>query len=139
MPVNVYAEPGTPQNVLNLVMPLVQQSARLLPVWVANLEVYWRDDEQEALAEVTVSTAYRRMSLKIGPKLLTVNDEERAHTIRHEMMHAYTTPIGEAALEAMKRFFPDGKTPGTEIAEWAIRDRVEAATEDLTLLVEKWS
>jgi hypothetical protein len=126
--------PALPPEIKALVESLIERHAPLLPAWVAEVYVQWAPGS-EANAEVTVSDEYRRLTLSIGPGFLTFPGD-RSHTIRHEFCHAYTIPISARARECICKCF-DSETPGTRIAEHAIQQRMEAATEDLAIMLRR--
>jgi hypothetical protein len=134
--VKIHWEAGSPENIVALVDPLVAKWKHLFPHWLNEFEMFWREHD-DCKAEMTVTAEYRRASLKICPGFITSSPAQQEHIIVHEFCHCYTCPITAAAIQAIQKFFPDSPTPGTEIAEMFIRERMEACTEDLALMLER--
>lgn len=127
-----------PKEVREVVAPLVKRYSNYFPQWLNTLHVQWDGDTADANAMMTTRYDYRECILHVCPHFLDCTERERDRTIRHEFMHAYTTPIKTIATEALRNLLGDDyPSTGSRVVECAI-DRIhEAMTEDLAIFTER--
>jgi len=134
MSITVKWDASFPADLRVVVEPLIRDHLHYLPSWVAEVPVFWVDG-MECPAQARVQEEYRWIAIDIGPSFFSGQD--RAHMILHEFCHAYTIPPTKVAKECIRNFCPEETAPGLRIAEDVITQRMEAATEDLTLMLER--
>ena len=94
---------------------------------------YWNveyDPNEDGEAAIKVSRRYRYATLVVRPGYFATKAKEREQVIAHEVAHALTVPILDAAACLVEHFVPE---EAKEYAMEQVVQAVEATTEDLAL------
>lgn len=119
-----------------MIEPLIERNLALLPAWLQGLYVKWNAEAEGGTGMMcNVDEPHRLFRLIVCPSTFdTENQAERY--IRHEFMHAYTSPICDAGQEGIKDILgPDHPTPGSRAVDTRLLEACERATTDLEALV----
>lgn len=115
--------------VRSAVEPVLTEWEWLIPDWVQTVHV----DEvrsSEFYAEMQVREDYLRLHINVSTTILE-HQVDVVRVIVHELCHAFTNPVFNAALDAQKIMFPE-PGPSCAMAEIWMRHALERSTENLT-------
>ena len=134
----IIVDKSVPKEVRDCALPIIKRFSKYAPNWLNIIRVFWDSENPDATATMTTQYEYRNCALTLCPYFFNSEPSERERTIRHEIMHLYTTPIKAEAYGCIQKLFgSEYPTAGCAIAEEAINKVHEAMTEDLAIFTER--
>lgn len=109
----------------------------LVPAWCQRIRVYYKpkpnDDERDYNASIEVNPEYRTAHINLLPNWLELSEDDRHHTLVHELAHFPTIQLHDLAESIIKKLVADENVK--ELLLDQLRLASEAATEDLALMI----
>lgn len=117
-----------PHEIKIVVEPIVRRYLHALPLWVRHVLVqHTHNADENGSANVIVREEYRRITIRVDLSILEWLPGHRMERIVHELAHAHTCPLYNAALSAIESL-PDGEKA---MAKKMLEHALERSTEDL--------
>ena len=121
-----------PAEIRTAVEPLIGAALFALPTWVAELNIFWSEENEIANGSACLSTTpreeYRYVSMWVHPNFLSYDEAGRYRVVVHEFSHAILRPV-VAIAEALIEQVPEALR---EYVKDELRRSHEGATQDLT-------
>lgn len=131
MPTIIYSD-KLPAEVRQIVEPLLERHASILPEWCHRLTVYFDETGNQSYSASTgTDWPYRKAAIHLHAGFLSDTAEVRERDIVHELFHVVTAPATDFAWRELKRVL----SPVNETLSAAMRDEfkdhIEGVVQDL--------
>jgi len=127
--VNTYWEPDIPNDLREIVEPILSRWGDLIPTWVQDFSVRY-DSEASATARTIVNHRGRWAIFVFTPSWLGTTSKERENALVHELIHINLEPMNCNVMRVLNDVLEKG-TPTYSLAETLFVDGMEASVEDL--------
>ena len=115
--------------------PYIMRHAGILPAWCTQLIVTYDDREVgNAVIKTTSMCDYRWARFEVYPCWLTLDDEEKAEIVIHEMCHVLVAPLVDAADDGCKIIEKENEVAAGLLSD-LIRRRMEQSVTDIAQVI----
>jgi hypothetical protein len=118
-------KPGVPPEVRASLEPHICCRLWILPTWCHHLKVEWDPNDAANEMRSLSQKEYRQVTIIVCPGWLTISEDERAVTVRHELVHPSLEPLHNVIrdlLDMIKEKYPDAHKWADEARRYALEE-----------------
>ena len=127
-PVTVVIDSDVPEEVSELVLPIVTFHADLIPSWCDKIAIEWGVGQDGSISTIDINENYRWAVITLTGQWLGQDQRKREESIIHELCHLIVVPLSYAARELV------GGDKG--LKDNLLVDATERVVCDLTRIIE---
>ena len=133
--VEVWWSPDVPEEIKDVLAPIVMSQLDLIPTWIHTLVIKW-DATDENSAHISTDPEYRISRMTVTGNWIEADIDERVDLIRHEFCHISIHPISNWARDLIFRLVPDDEI----FRDWLLKEHrllLEGAICDIELMLRR--
>jgi hypothetical protein len=142
--ISIVFKQDIPDNYRKHIETMIRRYELLLPVWLQEVMVFWKDKEGE-YASMDLLNEYRQLKLTIDRGLMEMPLKFQRETFLHEFAHCFNASISDVATEILDMFYPNGVDDEDENAvrvynllSWRIEEVRERVNSDFTFSIARF-